>query len=151
MNAEKRVAEMLLLLRQRLAGEVVQAEGESGVGEDADEIMVEGIGGAEVGEGEGLAAALFDGLDDVDDDAEKTDDATGGDEAGSVERAGGDFAFGGVDFAALFEGVLNQPAHEAAGEDGERGGDGEVGSDGEGEGADAEQLNNDDESDAEED
>ncbi len=48
-------------------------------------------------------------------------------------------------------GAVDHPAHDAADEDGERGGDGEIGADGEGERADAEQLDDDDEGDAEQD
>src|SRR5258708_6452752 len=46
--------------------------------------------------------------------------------------------------------VVDQPAHDSADEDGERGGDAEVGAYGEGEGADAEEFDDDHDGDAEE-
>ena len=51
----------------------------------------------------------------------------------------------------LCESAIDHPAHDAADEDGQRGGDGEIGADGEGERADAEQLDHDDQRDAEQD
>ena len=49
------------------------------------------------------------------------------------------------------QGAVYHPAHDSADKDGESGGDGEVGSDGEGEGADAEEFDDDDEGYTEED
>ena len=81
--------------------------------------------------------------------AEQADDAAGGDQARGVERARRDVAL--VRAAGALGGRVDQPADNAAGEDGQRGSDGEIRAHGERERADAEQLDGDDQEDAEHD
>src|SRR3954454_9122102 len=96
------------LFRHWLAGEVVEGKRQCQEGDHRHRVVEEE--GVWEADGVGLVPC---GFVELEYDSEKAHDAAGGDEAGGVERTGGDIAF--VGSAGFLDRGVDQMANDAAG------------------------------------